>query len=375
MKILYTIDCGLNAGGAPRSTSILLDEMAKEHEIFVLMPKTEEAGNPCVHYIKLEAYEKSFPFFFTHPFKAIRLVIDVNRIVKSISPDIIHAQMPRGAWALGLLKRLGQINTPLIYTEREYVTGLRKIYQWIYAILVAKPFSLIICLSKKSIPFWLQYRNEGVVYIPNPGGKEFDVYLDTNYQDAINLIDDYNAESLNVLFVGRYLNTKRWDLVEKIIERYNEKNPSGMTHFYIAVAYDNNDREALDMVDRLVNQRNVTVYSNANVGLMSALYYVCDMHLITSSIESFGRTAIEAMSRKCVVYSTDAGAISETIGDKGLILPASADCFINVIEEYEIDRARLADLKNRLFERYQSLYTTDANYMANLKEYQKIINK
>ena len=46
---------------------------------------------------------------------------------------------------------------------------------------------------------------------------------------------------------------------------------------------------------------------------MSDLYYITDIHMITSAIESFGRTAIEAMSRKCVVYSTDAGAISQEL--------------------------------------------------------------
>lgn len=375
MKILYVIDCGLNAGGAPRSTSILADEMAKLHEVYMLMPYTGEKGNPNIQYRQVKRFKNSFPFLFTQPLHALFLVWEVYKVVKDVNPDIIHAEMPRGARALGVLRKMGFVKAPLIYTEREFVTGLRKMYQRLYSILVAKPYDLIICLSKKSIPFWLQYREKGVVAIPNPGGREFDFYSDEDFKDAITKLRGYNAENLNVVFVGRYLNTKRWDLAENIITKYNKKNASGKVHFYVAVAYSSDDKDAMGMVERLEKQPNVTLYSNASVGIMNALYYACDLHLITSSIESFGRTAIEAMSRKCAVYSTDAGAISETIGDDNLILPAKSEKFVEVIEKYENDRGFLCVLKDRMYKRYQELYTTEANYLANLHEYEKLLNK
>jgi glycosyltransferase involved in cell wall biosynthesis len=375
MRILYVIDCGLNAGGAPRSTGILADEMAKSHEVYMLMPYTGETGNPEIHYRQVKRFKNSFPFLFTQPLQALLLILEVYKVVKEVKPDIIHAEMPRGARALGVLRKMGLVKAPLIYTEREFVTGLRKIYQLLYSILVAKPYDLIICLSKKSIPFWLHYREKGVVAIPNPGGREFDLYSDKDFEDAKTKLKGYNEDNLNVVFVGRYLNTKRWDLAEKIITEYNKKNLTGKVHFYVAVAYSSDDKDASGMVGRLEKQPNVTVYSNASVGIMSALYYACDIHLITSSIESFGRTAIEAMSRKCAVYSTDAGAISETIGDNDLILPAKSESFVEVIEKYESDRGQLDILKDRMYKRYQELYTTEANYLANLNEYKQLLNQ
>lgn len=375
LRILYTIDCGLNAGGAPRSTSILASEMAKEHEVYMLMPYTGEKGNPAIHYIQLKSFKKSFPFIFTQPIQKICFIKQVYKILKEVSPDIIHAEMPRGARALGVLKKMGLIKAPLIYTEREYVTGVRKIYQWLYSILVARPFDLIICLSEKSRPFWMQYRNGGVVSIPNPGGKEYDLYSEDAKRRSVEQLSDCNPNNLNVVFVGRYLNTKRWDLAEAIINDYNRENKNGKVHFYVAVAYEESDNEAKSMVERLSNQYNVTVFSNADVQTMNKLFYACDLHLITSSIESFGRTAIEAMSRKCVVYSTNAGAISETIGDPTLILPAKASCFVKVIEKYDRYRQQLDELKEKLYQRYQLLYTTEANYKANYTEYIKLLNK
>ena len=243
IKILYVIDCGLNAGGAPRSTCILANEIAKVNDVYILMPETGETGHPDIHYIQLKAFKNSFPFIFTQPLQAIRLVYEVYKVVKALKPDLIHAEMPRGARALGLLKIFSQIKCPIIYTEREFVTGLRKVYQWLYGILVAKRYDRIICLSKKAMPFWLKFRKYGVVYIPNPGGRDFDKYLEEEMRGATLHVDDYNKEKLNVFFVGRYLKTKRWDLTEEIINLYNSK-VKGRAHFYIAVAYKDEDVEA-----------------------------------------------------------------------------------------------------------------------------------
>ena len=376
MKILYVIDCRLDAGGAPLSTSILANEMAQEHEVYILMPQTEESGNPQIHYIQLSSFKDSFPFIFTQPFKALLLIWKIYKAVKKVSPDIIHAEMPRGARALGVLKKMGLINIPLIYTEREFVTGLRKRYQFLYRILVASPYDLIICLSNKAVPFWRKYREDGVVVIPNPGGKQFDSYSEKDRETAINQLEGYKADSLNVMFAGRYLKAKRWDLIEEIINYYNQICPKGKVHFHIAVIYNiTNDKEATNMIERLQNKANITIYPNADTNRMSDLYYACDLHFITSSVESFGRTAIEAMSRKCIVYSTDAGAISETIGDRQCILPPKADAFVRIISEYENDKVKIEKQSQKMYYRYQQLYTTKANYEANMKEYIKLIGK
>lgn len=374
LKIVYVIDCGLSYGGAPQSTCVLAEEMSQNHEVYMLMPKTEDKGYQNITFIQLSKFKDIFPFIFRSPLKAFLLVKEIYKEIKRINPDIIHAQTPRGARALGLLKMMGLIKVPLIYTEREYVTGLRKIYQLLYSILVARPYDMIICLSKKSVPFWLKYRKDGVVTIPNPGGREYDIYSEKDRDKAIAHVEQFDSENINVLFVGRHITTKRWDLVEKIIYSYNKSFPKGKVHFYIAVAFGNNDIKAKEMIERMLTQKNVTVYPNADVSMMSNLYYSCDLHLITSSIESFGRTAIEAMSRKCAVYSTDAGAISETIGDMNYILPPDVDKFVNVISKYEKDKVQLESVKLKMFQRYHSLYTTEANYQANMKVYLNLLN-
>ena len=373
-KILYIIDCGLLDGGAPRSTGILADEMAKNNDVYMLMPYTGEEGNPYIHYIQLPHFHNRFPFLFKQPLSALRLVYDIYKVIRNINPNIIHAEMPRGARAVGLLKKMGLIKVPIVFTEREYVTGLRSVYKWLYRFLIIPTYDLIVCLSNKSRPFWEKYRKYPVVTIPNPGGKEFDVYREDEYNEAISCLTGYQSDRLNVLFVGRYLNTKRWELAESIIYNYCNKYPNGRVHFYVAVAYDLNDEKALSMVNRLSELSKVTLFSNVDVNMMSNLYYACDLHLITSKIESFGRTAIEAMSRKCAVYSTDAGAISETIGDKELILPAEAEAFIEIISKFEKDKDLLETKKEAMYHRYQSLYTTEANYMANKNEYDKLLS-
>lgn len=372
MKILYTIDGRLDGRGAPRSTFILAEMMARTNDVYVVKPWTGENDTANIHCIQLKKFNGKFPFIFQNPIKSLLLVYEIYRAIKKLSPDIIHAEMPRSARALGLLKKIGLIKTPIIYTEREYVTGLRKIYQWLYSILVAKPFDRIICLSNMAVPFWLKYRKGGVVVIPNPGGGEFDVYSEEAKSAAEKAIEGYDSRHLNVLFVGRFIKTKRWEMIEDIINQYSLKK-SESTHFYIAMAFGKDDNEAKAMVNRLKKIRNATVYPNASVETISSLNYICDLHLITSSIESFGRTAIEAMARKCVVYSTNAGAISETIGSKEYILPADTSAFLDVIETYEDKKEQLNEVKEKMYKRYQDYYSTKAHYQATMNLYEDLL--
>lgn len=372
MKILYTVDCRLDNGGAPKSTCILANEMAKIHDVYMLTPLEPNADKCVFRVIQLEAYKDSFPFPFLQPLKYIRFIIDVNKAIREVNPDIIHTEMPRAAQAIGVLKILGKCKQPVIYTEREFVSGFRRIYKIMYKYLVAKPFNQIICLSNKATGFWYKYRNEGVDVIPNPGGVDYDHYSDEEEKIAKSRIKDYNVRSLNVFFVGRFIPSKRWDIVEEIIEQYNTK-PAAV-HFYIAVAFKDTDGAARDMIQSLGKYENVTIFPNANNQQMSDLYYITDIHMITSAIESFGRTAIEAMSRKCVVYSTDAGAISETIGFSKYILPSNADDFVKVLREYENNVEMLRAEKEQMFNRYHKLYTTESNLNMHIALYNKLLN-
>ena len=371
MKILYTVDCRLDNGGAPKSTCILANEMAKLHDVSILTPLEPNSDKYTFKVVQLTSYKDSFPFPFLQPFKYIRLIMDVNKVINEVNPDIIHTEMPRVAQAVGILKSLGKCKKPIIYTEREYVSGLRQIYKIMYKYLVAKPFDQIVCLSNKATAFWYKYRKGGVDVIPNPGGAVYDSYSDDEERIAKSRVKDYDRNNLNVLFVGRFIPSKRWDIVDTIIKHYNT-NPLAV-HFYIAVAFNETDDSARDMIQSLDIFENVTVYANANKQQMSDLYYIADIHMITSAIESFGRTAIEAMSRKCVVYSTDAGAISETIGFPKYILPSNADDFVNVLREYEYNVEMLKAEKEQMFNRYHELYTTESNLNIHISLYERLI--
>jgi len=51
--------------------------------------------------------------------------------------------------------------------------------------------------------------------------------------------------------------------------------------------------------------------------------------------ESFGRTAIEAMSRKCAVLGRNVGGLPEVIQKEANIFDCDADKFVNRILEYK----------------------------------------
>ncbi len=361
MKILYLIDTDINDGGAPRSSLIIARSMAQRgHEVYILMPRTNQKNlDEQIHWISLKQFAPAFPFFLIHPFKAIYFYVTIHRTIKSIMPDIIHAQMPRGARAVGINRLIMKVfrNIPFVFTNREYIQGLKKRYHWIYSNLIVRPANCVICLSQKDSSFWSKrFPLKKICVIANPGGKLFDTFSLSAEQKAR---AKYNAtDSFNILCVGRMDAVKRWPLLGEIV---SSLPTTKKINIYFAISYINHqmEEEVNKLEKSLSHLSNFMLIRNADMDTMNELYYLSDLHLIASIRESFGRTAMEAMARKTVVLSTDAGAISQTIGNNKYILPPEVKTFRKKIIFYLQNPIQLAQEKEKLFARYQETYSTD----------------
>lgn len=380
MRICYIIDSAINNGGAPTSTHIIAKEAAKRGiETFLVMPecadKTEKDSRIC--YCEMTMFKEEFPWDFAHPIGFIRLVIELNKMIKKINPDLIHAQMPRGARAVSVLKKMGKLSKKikLVYTDREYVVDLKSVYKYQYQKTIASNYDEIVCLSESAVCFWKLYLPQKKIHvIPNPGGELFDVYSIQDYKISEKSHSELVNGKVNIIMVGRMTWEKRWDLAKSVILTLNERYANKI-NFILVISYKNAKMkdEALNYVRKFEKVENVFIYQNITMEEISQLYYLSDIHLITSCRESFGRTAIEAMSRKNIILSTEAGAIRETIGMEEYMLSDNIEMIVTTAGKYIEDTAKMERGKEQFFKRYCERYMTDANTQAHIDLYLKVL--
>src|SRR5690625_2848040 len=99
--------------------------------------------------------------------------------------------------------------------------------------------------------------------------------------------------------------------------------------------------KANKMFSELSEKLGSRLHSNININIneMDKVYYETDVFILTSkpNSESFGRTLVEAMSRKTVVLTTDAGGPVEIIRSKDNIC-ITADMFVDKIMQLNSDK-------------------------------------
>ena len=364
MKIMYVIDAV--TGGAPISTSVIANEMAQEkNEVVIVMPKNSMSYELDFKIKKIEiAGFNEFPFEFIHPLKAILLAKKIKKIIQNEKPDIIHAQMPRGAHAIGLLKILNMIpkNISLIYTDRgdisQYKKGRKVLYAYFDIFLIGWRYHDIICLSKKNADYWQsKVRKANVRVISNAAGKDYELY-DQMMHKIVHQKLGIKDNKLIVMFAGRMIGWKNWGLAKNIIDMLS----NGEYHFIFAIgATTEEQKKETNDFKSSIEQLGVDFTYKINVSKteMNELYYAADVFVLTSKNEPFGRTAIEAMSRKCVVLGTNVGGLPEVISKNENIFASDAIQFVNRIKYYKNNQNELTADKEWFYKRYLENYTVE----------------
>ena len=91
---------------------------------------------------------------------------------------------------------------------------------------------------------------------------------------------------------------------------------------------------------------------------------------MTSSFESFGKAAVEAMSRKCAVVSTSAGGLPEVVGlEENIYDRSDAAKGIRAIRSLIEDRSRLKEQQEYFYRRYLDNYTEEKYINAHVRLY------
>lgn len=362
ISIAFVIDVNFERGGAPISTKVLADEMKKYYDVCVIKPLKIDEQQLDIRVVPIPCFKDNVPFMLLHPIKWIELCKKLENIINESNFQIIHAHMPNVGMAIGLLRMLKRINSSikLVYTDREHVAYLRLIHRIRYILLIAKHYDAIVTLSDVSCLYWSRkVKDAKVTKIYNTASKEFEHCF----------LEKKAFSPLRIIMVGRIVSDKGWPLGIEIIKNSPEY------HYTLVISYFDDDQniEAEKLINEIKNYSNIDIYYNLSLTEIRELYRQVDVLVMTSERESFGRTAVEAMSQGCAVIGTQVGGLPEVIGKADNCLPREMSAFCSKLKFYEQNPETLKQDKEFFYLRYLNNFSLANNSEKHRRLYQMLL--
>jgi glycosyltransferase involved in cell wall biosynthesis len=309
------------------------------------------------------------------PISFIKYINGIRKVIKNTNPIVIHTQAQVSFFIVSLLKKLKLIpsRSIMIHTERslyaKYNTFFKKVFKFFMSEL-----DVLVATTEFNLKHWKQdisinYPNIEFKIIENTAGQLFEVFDEK-------LIG--NEEGQIILgFAGRYCDWKNWPLAIEISNKLNEILGDRLR---IKMALGCLDEKALEETKSMYNKLEQTFGSrfdgkiNITLEEMDRFYYDIDVFVLTSNYntESFGRTLVEAMSRKTVVLTTDAGGSVEVVGNLNNVCKTVEE-FVERIMEFFRDKEKMIEEKERNLKRVRDIYSLENNLNKHLEMYSGII--
>jgi len=365
-------------GGAQVSVLSIGKALASKRmaEVYYCFPKDDEYCSVIdEHFIReVRTSTKRFVVPYRKLFEFKRLTNQVQTIVTEVEPDIVHSQMPASLLINGAIKtRKGLIRC---HTDRGLYTGYRFPMRFL-SVQALKKVDALITTTKLNASYWQEHTKKRIQVIPNMISEEFGPF-DPSVRERFRL--EYGTKDSLVLgFAGRMTEVKNWPLALEIVKNLRQRT----RHFFVAVAmgvYKSSTREKQQAIEFVKNLSSIVgdrlIYKeNASPREMSDFYYLVDIFILTSRFESFGRTAIEAMSRKCCVLGTNVGGIPEVIDDPDLICPQDSECFTNSVLSLTRDKELLESKQESLFRRFNETFSSRATISRQYELYLSLLEE
>lgn len=371
-KIVIISDNNLDLlGGERESQLIIINCLKKLFDVFVIQPgvvKSEINGVRILNKTK----SKRMKQLFKNPFAAIAYFFKVAKLIKTINPCIVHSNSQVSFFMVSLMKRFRLIprSIKLIHTERGLFTKYSRFIKWIFGFSF-KYADVLITTTNFNLQKWSDYLkkkhiNIRTIVIENTAGPIY---------ENIDVKRLNNNKYLTIGFAGRYCDWKNWPLAEKICERINACNCDARFIMYVSCLDKKATGKCLAFFKRMNNAYGERFCGKINVPFveMEQFYYDIDFFILTSKkgTESFGRTLVEAMSRKTIVLSTDAGGATEVVGNSAYIFE-DADGFAKYINYLSKKPEEMENIKNCNLNRARKLYSLKNNEDKYLNLYRSL---
>jgi len=311
-------------------------------------------------------------YLIKKPLSFLVYIFKVGKLIRDISPKVIHSNSQVSFFMVSLLKRFHLIshNIKLIHTDRGLYSKYNKFFRWFFQFSF-RYLDTLVTTTQFNGDCWKeanQKKKISLVYktIGNTAGEIYE----TIDEDRVS-----SNEFLTIGFAGRMCDWKGWPLAEDICQETEKLVLNAHYKMYVSCF----DKEALheteEMFARMSAQYGDRFEGRINVPFaeMEDFYYSLDVYVLTSwpKSESFGRTIVEAMSRKTAVLTTDAGGSVEVVDNPETVCEYAGD-FAKVIEMWNRDRSLLDCEKERNLNRVRLEYTLQknlGNYRVLYEEY------
>lgn len=373
--VLYINDNNLEyIGGEETSEKILIGGLQDRYNISVIQP-----GEYKNEFIKVDVYSltdiKRVKYLIKKPIQFIAYFVRMAKTINKIQPTIIHTQSQVSFWGVSFLKRLKIISRDIviIHTERGLFLKYNSLIQNIF--FFSFKYTNILVTTTNFNKDWWKRENEKrrieleYAVINNTAGSKFEKIDSTLVA---------NNENIVVGFVGRYCDWKDWPLAEEICKKLEDRESTYNYIMCISCYGSTEEQKVNNMYSRIREKcgERFKGYINVPFEDIDKQYYSFDVFVLTSkkNTESFGRTIVEAMSRKTAVLTTDAGGAVEVVNDEETVC-TSAEQFIEKIDYWNNNREVLENVKIRNYKRVRAKYSLNQNIDKHIELYDSIINK
>lgn len=362
------------------STQTLCEGLLDDYETVAVCPtllKKTAADYPfkIVEYGSNENREKNKFLRITNFFKRIG---SFYRIIRKEKPDLIHVSMSESLITYGFLRCLGIFKKiPFVYTDRGLAYGYRK-YSRICILKTLKHAAGMITTTHFNEKLWLDM-NVGtkITVIPNTIGTAFDKY-DDRMREEMRKRYSIGSKDLVIGFAGRISEEKDWDFVPELVACLKSHG----IDFYVALVisvYEEQDegivKNIKSRIAREIGEDHLIYMQDLSQAEIADYYYLVDIFVMSSMFESFGKAAVEAMSRKCAVLSTSVGGLTEVIGrEEDLYTKDTTEKFAKRVKELKGSSDLINEEREYFYHRYLDNYTRGVHFARHKALYEEILN-
>lgn len=382
MKILFLMEYPIDLpGGGQLSTWTLCEGLKKQgFEPVVACPTLLDKERnvfdfKVVEYRSDENRERSRDARIRN---FISRMFSFGRIIRKEKPDIIHVSMSESLINFGFLRYLGAFrNIPFVYTDRGLAYGYRRHTKFCIK-KTMKHASAMICTTEFNRQLWLKEKmGVPIMVIPNTISSAFDIF-DMTKRPVMRARCGIAEKDFVIGFAGRISEEKDWDLVPVLVRALHDAGIVFKVALVLSVYEDRDENTAAGIrkgIVDVIGRDNLIYMQDLSQREIADYYYMVDVFVMSSMFESFGKAAVEAMSRKCSVVSTDVGGLPEVVGKKeNLYTKTDIKRFTDRVKKLSEDSQELEKDRDYFYNRYRNLYTTENHVMRHVEVYRRILN-
>ncbi len=380
-KIAFLMEYPIDLpGGGQMSTWTLCEGLRERgYEPVVICPSLlkKSPGDFPFEVLEYRALENREDRLFPRLLNFASRLFSFKRLICRAKPDIVHVSMSESLLTYAFIRWLPSLKKfPFVYTDRGLCYGYRGHTKAVMK-RVLRYSEGMICTTRYNKGLWEKELSDRVkiTVIPNTISRVFSSY-DPEKREVMRKRYCIGEDESVIGFAGRISEEKDWDFVPVLVKSLHD---AGLT-FKVALVislYESKDREIVTEIKKkitdVIGEASLIYLEDLSQEEIADYYYMPDVFIMSSSFESFGKAAVEAMSRKCAVVSTSVGGLTEVVDkEENLYTKDSIDKFVKRVKILFEDPEELKKDRDFFYRRYLDNYTLSAHVDRHIALYESI---